>query len=224
MNIDSIILTSLIDYPGNVACTIFTSGCNYDCWYCHNKKLISNVKNNINEAELFDKLAERREFLDGVVICGGEPTLQPDLVLFIAKVKALGLKVKLDTNGSNPHIIRDLLDKNMLDYIAVDIKAPFSKYAVIIGESVATEKVKESIDIVMSSGIAYEFRTTFSPDLLIDDIEEIAKGVAGAKVYFVQQFVVPEHLLGSGIKPHSPDIFDIAVERAAKHVPAYRRG
>ena len=224
MVIDSVILTSLIDYPGHIACTIFTSGCNYNCWYCHNNKLITQVENKVDETDLLDKLKQRKDFLDGLVICGGEPTLQEDLEQFIVKVRALGYKVKLDTNGTNPQVIKSLLGKNLLDYVAMDIKAPFDKYESVLGGKVDISKIKSSIELLKGCGVDYEFRTTFSPDLSLDDIREIAKSIKGSSRYFIQQYVPPVHLGKDAPKPHSKEILSEAAINANGYVPTHVRG
>ncbi|MCL2540162.1 MAG: anaerobic ribonucleoside-triphosphate reductase activating protein [Firmicutes bacterium] len=251
MKINNYIINSLIDYPGHIACTVFTVGCNLNCWYCHNKKLIDSNSESVDELGLLGKLKERAGFLDGVVICGGEPTLQPDLEEFILKVKALGLKVKLDTNGTNPEVVSRLLSKNLLDYIAMDVKAPISageetviaslscgagkrsnpigrrevaRYSQIVGVDCNITDIKSSIEIIKASAIDYEFRTTFLPDLTVRDIENIAKMIAGAKRYYIQKYVTPAHLLNRNITPHTAAELDLALQLASKHIKTALRG
>ncbi|MGC8971837.1 MAG: anaerobic ribonucleoside-triphosphate reductase activating protein, partial [bacterium] len=152
---------SLIDYPGKISAVIFTKGCNFRCPYCHNPELvIFDGKDLIEEDYIFSFLREKRGKLDGVVLTGGEPTLQSDLINFLKEIKGLGFFTKLDTNGSNPEVIERLLEEKILDYIAMDIKANLEKYNDVTHSNVDIEKIKKSIDIIMHSGIDYEFRTT----------------------------------------------------------------
>ncbi len=179
---------TLLDYPGKVACIIFTPWCNFRCVYCHNYELVFNKRPHIPEEEILNFLKDRMGLLDGVVITGGEPTLQKDLPKFISKIKRMGYLVKLDTNGSNPSMIKELLSKGLLDFIAMDVKAPFSKYKEVVGVDVDTDLLKESIKIIMSSKVDYVFRTTAWPKLTLEDYEEIGKQIKGAKLYHLQQF------------------------------------
>ncbi len=175
---------TLIDYPGKIACTVFTIGCNFDCAFCHNPELVdpNKIKNQpiISEKDFFEFLGTRQGVLEGVCITGGEPTLQPDLSDFIRRIKELGFSVKLDTNGSSPEVLKNLFNKNMIDYIAMDVKAPLKSQMPTIAESV---------QIIKNSGLDYEFRTTVVPSLhLKEDIIQIAKDLSPAKKYFLQQF------------------------------------
>jgi len=188
-----LIKNSFVDYPQNISAVIFTAGCNMDCWYCHNKNLITVTQNTMDrqeklKTEIFDFLNERKNFLDGVVISGGEPTIYEDLQIFITQIKALGYKVKLDTNGTNPACIKKLLDSNLVDYIAMDIKAPFNKYATIIKTKFNISDIKKSINLIMSSKIDYEFRTTFALPLEKNDLVQIAQSIIGAKHYYIQKY------------------------------------
>lgn len=191
MKLEKYIPTSLIDYPGHIACVVFTIGCNWNCWYCQNRPLLHKTSSTLKEQEFFDFLQSRKNWLDGVVVCGGEPTLQPDLVHFIKSIKSMGYDVKLDTNGSQPDVIRNLMDLDLIDYIAMDIKAPISRYSDICGVKVDTSKILESIQLITTCGVNYEFRTTVSPDLSITDITSIAQSIVGAKVYYLQQYIPP---------------------------------
>ncbi|MBN1373888.1 anaerobic ribonucleoside-triphosphate reductase activating protein [Candidatus Dojkabacteria bacterium] len=190
MDIRGISKVTLIDYPGEIACTIFTMGCNFRCPYCHNPELVTKTKATpakIKPSEILKFLKSRQNKLEGVVITGGEPTLQTDLPSFIKKIKSLGFKVKLDTNGTNFIMLNYLIKNNLLDYIAMDIKAPISKYRIV------TDKVfniKESIELIMNSPIPYEFRTTVVKELLSkSDLLELANEIKGAQKYVLQQFV-----------------------------------
>lgn len=181
--------TTLIDYPGHLASIIFVGGCNFRCDYCYNKDLVLCPAKlpSLSEHDILHELEKRKNFIDGLVITGGEPTLQPDLADFIKKVRALNLKIKLDSNGYNPEIIKALLAKNLLDYIAMDIKAPLKRYAEIAGVPINTNKITKSIELIMRSGIAYEFRTTvwrdsFSPE----EFKSMFGLINGAQNYYLQ--------------------------------------
>lgn len=176
MRIGGLLKTSLIDYPGKIAAVVFTQGCNFRCFYCHNPELIASKEGVYSEKEILDFLGRRRRKISGVVITGGEPTLQEDLPDFLKKIKEMGFLTKLDTNGSNPRMLRKLIEQDLVDYAAMDIKGPFSKYHDIVCASVDLDDIKESIRLLMDSNLDYEFRTTIGKGILdIDDIEEIAK-------------------------------------------------
>lgn len=186
--------TSLLDYPQKIACIVFTPKCNFKCGYCHNPELSANSLNKdravIDLPSFFAFLDKRVGKLDGVVITGGEPTLQEGLIDFIREVKDKGFCVKLDTNGSNPNILKHLIDEKLVDYVAMDIKAPVDKYEEVTKNPLAASKVKISIDILLNSGIDYEFRTTVvSEQLEINDFEKIGQMIKGAKKYFLQKFI-----------------------------------
>ena len=188
---------TLIDYPNVIACMVYTIGCNFRCPYCHNPELVDEtVENTLTESDFFDFLDSRKKFLDGVVITGGEPTMHGENLLhFMKEVKGRGFKVKLDSNGTNPHILRRAFEDGLVDYIAMDIKSPLHKYSQTVSRPVNVGAIRESIELIMSSGIEYEFRTTIVKALLSPvDIEEIGKEIAGAKKYFLQKFI-PTKLL-----------------------------
>lgn len=208
MEISGLIKNSFVDYPANIACVVFTAGCNMNCWYCHNHNLIGQTTGEISEEYVFNLLKERKTFLDGVVITGGEPTLQPDLEEFILKIKKMGYKVKLDTNGTNLKVVKRLVSKGLLDYIAMDIKAPISKYKIITTVPNLIE-IEDSINYIKNCGVNYEFRTTFAPNLTVEDIVEIANYIKGAKTYALQQYNKPEHITNEILKPHLPSEFDL---------------
>ena len=162
MIIDGFERLTLLDYPEHIACMIFTRGCNFKCPYCQNSSLIRNNKEpaKFTEEEIIDFLEMRKGKLEGIVISGGEPTIQRGLIEFIRKVKELNYKVKLDTNGSNPKVIKQLLDENLVDYIAMDIKNDLEDYESVTDCKVNIKAIKESIDLISKSKIDYEFRTT----------------------------------------------------------------
>lgn len=184
--------STLIDYPQKIASVVFTQGCNFRCGYCHNPELLSASKTSgiITTDEYIEFLKTRLGKLDGVVITGGEPTQQSELYDFIYKIKNLGFCVKLDTNGTNPDILNKLIKNNLLDYIAMDIKAPLSKYTQITNVSVNTEDIKNSIKIIINSNIEHEFRTTvIKSQISPEDIIEIGKIINGARRYYLQKFI-----------------------------------
>jgi pyruvate formate lyase activating enzyme len=181
--------SSLLDYPDKISAIIFTQGCNFRCGYCHNSELISIKQPEITISDCFDFLKTRIDKLDGVVITGGEPCLQSGLNNFVKEVKSLGFLVKLDTNGCFPDILKELLDGNLLDYIAMDIKAPLEKYNEITNSAIDTGKIQKSIKLIMNSGIDYEFRTTVvKSQLSFNDFEKIRQLISGAKRYYLQKF------------------------------------
>lgn len=189
---------SLIDYPGKVACVLFLSGCNFDCPYCHNPDLARGCATcpaNLDGDRLFDFLEQRKGFLDGVVISGGEPTLQGDLEALCRTIKAMGYPVKMDTNGSRPSKIRELIEGGLVDYIAMDIKTDPFRYVPLIKRDFDPKAILASIDIIMASGMPYEFRTTCIPSLVDDrTIERIVMLIQGARLYAIQQFQETEVL------------------------------
>ena len=169
--------TSLLDFPKKIAAIVFTQGCNFRCGYCHNAELLDfSAEPKVKEEDFFDFLTKRKGKLDGVVITGGEPTVQSGLKEFILKIKDLGFEVKLDTNGTNPKVLSELLQ--IIDYVAMDIKAPFTKYGMIAGVNVNIENIRESINLIISSNVDYEFRTTVvKSQLEFCDFEEIGKQI-----------------------------------------------
>ncbi len=188
--------TSLIDYPEHIVAVIFTQGCNFTCPYCHNPELIANKNDNnkyVNINLFFEYLEKRRNLLDGVSITGGEPLLHDGLHKFIKEVKVKDFKVKLDTNGSQPEKLQSLLNDNLLDYIAMDVKLPFSSYNLVLpGNRKNTQvihNIKKSISLILNSGLKHEFRTTVVPGMHeIKDIQTIARSIKGTEKYYLQNF------------------------------------
>lgn len=180
---------TLLDYPGKIACTIFTFGCNFRCSYCHNPELIEDDgRPEIKEKEILEFLKERKDFLDGVCITGGEPTLNKDLPEFISKIKKLGFSVKLDTNGTNPEMLKELLDKKLIDYVAMDIKAPLNFYESIVNAKVVKDDIQRSIDLIRKMK-DYEFRITVVPGLFDENhARMIGEWLKGSKMFYIQQF------------------------------------
>lgn len=199
---------STVDYPGHLCCTIFLMGCNLRCKFCHNPRLVNmpDHTENVTLKDIVTFLEKRKGILEGVCISGGEPTVHKDLESLIRQIKVMGYKVKLDTNGTNPEAVKNLIDQGLVNYVAVDIKATAEKYEEVAGCGVNTDNIKKTIEIVMNSKVDYEFRTTFLPDLDEKDISEIAKSLAGSKRYVVQQFrnntTLSEEYIGR--KPYDP--------------------
>ena len=187
---------TLIDFPGKLAATIFLNGCNFRCPFCYNPNLVLPEKiSSLNEEEIFSFLNRRKGILDGVVICGGEPTIHRDLNQIVKRIKEMGFAVKLDTNGSEPEILNDLIYQGLLDYVAMDIKAPKEKYGILAGQGIDLAKIQESIDILKEGKTDYEFRTTVIPLLLEkEDILSIVQWIRPAKRYFLQQFRAENNL------------------------------
>ncbi len=190
---------TLIDYPGEVAAIIFTQGCNFRCHFCYNPMLVwprevGELKyhqdhSSINQNDLFDFLQERKGRLDAVVITGGEPTLHPDLPEFLARIKNMGYKIKLDSNGTNPEMLKKVLAQNLIDYLAMDIKGPLEKYSQVVSVPVNLDNIQESIKILKESGVPYEFRSTLVPGLhTLEDIAKMGEMIQGADKWYLQFF------------------------------------
>lgn len=188
--------TTLLDYPGRVAATVFTGGCNFRCPFCHNGDLVlrPSVQNAYSEEEVLSFLRKRKNVLKGICITGGEPTLQADLADFISKIKEIGYEIKLDTNGFRPDVLKMLLKDKLIDYVAMDIKNCKGKYALTTGcAELSVEKIEESVALLMTAGIPYEFRTTVVKELHTpEDMLQIGEWIAGCPKYFLQQYVENE--------------------------------
>ena len=193
--------TTLLDFPNHVACIIFTKGCNFRCPFCQNSTLIGiNHEDEITEEYIFDYLIKRQGILDGVVITGGEPTVQKDLKEFIKKIRKLGYKVKLDTNGYNPVVLKELIDENLLDYVAMDIKQTVEKYHIVAGKMINTDFILESIKILEESNVKHEFRTTIIKEYhTIDDIIEITRYFNNGTPYYLQNFKNSSNVLDKSL-------------------------
>lgn len=214
--------TTLLDFPGKVACTVFTAGCNFRCPFCHNASLVisPDLTDTISEDELFAFLKKRRGIIDGVCITGGEPLLQRDIEELIKKIRDLSLAVKLDTNGAYPERLRSIIENDLVDYVAMDIKNSKEKYALTAGADVDIGKISESVELLMSSGIAYEFRTTIVKELHSpEDIRSIGEWIAGADKYFLQSFTDSGELIADGYSAHTPQDMAALLEIAKQYVP-----
>jgi len=220
MEIGGLQKLTLIDYPGRLAATVFLIGCDFRCPWCYSSELIlpKKIKKQpkISQKELFKFLKERKKLLDGLVLCGGEPTINKKLPNFIKKIKKLGYLVKLDTNGSNPKMLKKLIKGKLIDYVAMDIKLPKERYPEIFGKRVKIEDIEESIKILKEGKSDYEFRTTIVPTIHTkEDILKIARWISPAKKYFLQNFR-PEKTVDPSfekIKPY-PQEYLLEIQKA----------
>jgi pyruvate formate lyase activating enzyme len=210
MNIFGLNKLTLLDYPGITACTVFTGGCNFRCPFCHNAMLVLDYKKQeiLQQEEIFEFLYKRKNLLEGICITGGEPTLNEDIIEFIKKIKEIGYKVKLDTNGSKPEIIKEITDNKLVDYIAMDIKNSLENYGITIGISnYNTQAIEKSADILINSDIIYEFRTTVVKEYHNEiDFVNISKWLSGSKAYFLQKFVDSGELIEKNLNACSDKV------------------
>lgn len=209
MKIGGLIKSSMIDYPGKISCVVFTCGCNFICPYCHNSELIKTVGEEVDTgfdaAEILSFLDKRKQFLEGVVITGGEPTLQKDLARFCEEIKKAGFPIKLDSNGSHPEMLITLIRQGLVDYIAMDIKAEPSAYSPLLAKQNYSDKIIESIETIMASDITYEFRTTCAkPFVNRDMIQKVGKLIQGAERFALQRFN-PSSVLNRAFFDHQGD-------------------
>ncbi len=200
---------TLLDFPGKVAATVFTGGCNLRCPFCHNAALVTDIDSSTlyNTEDILSFLSKRTKLLDGVAITGGEPLLQIDIAGFIKKIKNMGYKVKLDTNGTFPDKLAELLEENLLDYVAMDIKNCKEKYEETVGiKGFNLENVERSVSLLKSSGIDFEFRTTVVKEFhTVEDIINIGEWISGAPNYFLQNFEDSGNLIGEKMHPVSKE-------------------
>lgn len=213
---------SLVDFDGYLACTLFTGGCNYRCPFCHNSPLI-HMQSPLEFEEILKFLNSRKKMLDAVVITGGEPTLHPILPDVIKKIKELGFKIKLDTNGTNPSMLKELIDNKLIDYVAMDIKTSLNNYHIVTGTvNPLLDKVKESISILKTSGIDYEFRTTLVKEYHTEEeIYKIKELLVDAKKLYLQKFVLRETCLNQNLNEVDKDTannYKTILESAIKQV------
>lgn len=207
--------TSFIDYPKKIAAIVFTQGCNFRCHYCHNPELVTGIEKIADEGAILKFLDNRRGKLDGIVVTGGEPCIHKDLPDFLAKIKDKGFAVKLDTNGSVYNMLEDIVMKKLVDYVAMDIKAPLSKYKKVTDRDINIDEIQNSIELIKSCNIDYEFRTTVTEALLsVEDFEEIGAVVEGSKKYFIQNFVYSK-ILDETFKDAKP-FSQVDLERIVK--------
>lgn len=214
--------TTLLDYPGHVAATVFTGRCNFRCPFCHNGNLVlrPDAEPVIEEEEVFSCLKKRKGILEGVCITGGEPTLQTDLREFIKEVKELGYRVKLDTNGYNPKVLGQLLGEGLLDYVAMDVKAGLSNYEKAAGYShMDLNRIRESITILKNSPVPYEFRTTVVKGIhSVEEFDGIGRMLEGCRAYYLQAFQENENVIQGGFEAFPVEIMEEMAERARKYI------
>ena len=215
---------TLLDYPGKVACTVFTGGCNFRCPFCHNGGIVLNpgAEPSIPEEKVFDLLKKRRGVLEGVCITGGEPTLWKGLWDFAREIKAMGYSVKLDTNGTNPELMHKLILAGVVDYVAMDIKNSPDKYAETIGvKGFNLQPVKDSVRLLMQGTAGYEFRTTVVKGMHTpQDIVEIGKWIQGADKYFIQPYRDSDLVIDRSCERHSDEELQALLAAAREYVPA----
>jgi len=215
---------TLLDYPGKVACTVFTGGCNFRCPFCHNGGIVLNpgAEPSIPEEKVFDLLKKRRGVLEGVCITGGEPTLWKGLWDFAREIKAMGYSVKLDTNGTNPELMHKLILAGVVDYVAMDVKNSPDKYAETIGvKGFNLQPVKDSVRLLMQGTVGYEFRTTVVKGMHTpQDIVEIGKWIQGADKYFIQPYRDSDLVIDRSCERHSDEELQALLAAAREYVPA----
>ena len=225
MNIQGLQKLTLLDYPGHTACTVFTGGCNLRCPFCHNALLVTDIQEGdaVPEDEFFSFLEKRKGLLEGVAVTGGEPLMQPDLADFLRRVKAMGFAVKLDTNGTLPGRLAPLLSEGLVDYAAMDVKNTPEKYPMTVGvPGFDPAPVRESMAVLRSSGIGYEFRTTVVREFhTAEDIEALARWLReeSAPRYFLQNFKDSGGLIGENLHPVPRDELFAMRDRAAAILP-----
>lgn len=214
--------TTLLDFPTKVACTVFTGGCNFRCPFCHNGTLVNDPVQfpKIEIDEFLSFLDKRVGILDGVCITGGEPLLNKDIAGLLREIKARGFAVKLDTNGSFPELLRELIDEGLVDYVAMDIKSSQQKYSLVAGTDKFLDKIKESVELLLSGVVDYEFRTTVVKELHeLSYFEEIGKWITGAKRYYLQAFKDSGDTIESGFSAYSNEKMKEALDIVKKYIP-----
>ena len=211
---------SLLDYEDKVACVLFCKPCNFRCPFCHNGTTVLEADTTIPFEDILEYLKTRIGLIDAVVVSGGEPTLMPDLKEKIVALKQLGFLIKLDTNGTNPEIVKELYENNLIDYVAMDIKNSFKKYPLTAGvKNIDLTKVSQTIQYLMSSGIDYEFRTTLIDEFHdAQDMREIGETIKGAKKLFLQKFVERESCIQKGLHEVSEEKAKSFVDALSKYV------
>lgn len=221
MRLGGLLKMTLLDFPGRVACTVFTQGCDFRCPFCHNASLVTHPDEGIEVDDFFSFLQKRQGMLDGVCISGGEPLLQPDIADFIRKIRALGYAVKLDTNGARPEVLRALISEGLLDYVAMDIKNSPEKYAKTIGLPSVPCGVLESVSLLLSGVVPYEFRTTVVEELHDEaDFAAIGRWIGGAQRYYLQKFTDSGDLIGQGLSAPSNEKLRACLAVVLPHVPS----
>ena len=214
---------TLLDYPGEIAATVFVNGCNFRCPFCHNASLVLPTKlaEGIDEAEFFDFLDSRRGRLSAVCVSGGEPTLYPDLPEFLSKIRERGYLIKLDTNGFYPGKLKSAIDEGLLDYIAMDIKSSKESYGRAVGiPDIDISPAEESVKLIMSSGVDYEFRTTVTERFhSVEDFEAIGKWLSGCSKYYLQNFVDSGNLIDPSIRGCDKNVMNSMLSAVKEYIP-----
>ena len=221
MKIAGIQKSSMVDYPGLVSIAVFTPFCNYDCFYCHNREILTGDIL-IDTDEVLDFAQKRSGLIEGFVISGGEPTLQPELESFIAQIKGLGYKVKLDTNGGSPDVVKKLIEQKLIDYIAVDLKAPFEKYRQICGGTADGEIARQTIEYILASHIPCEIRTTMIPQLSAEEMLDTIRELPRLSRYAIQQYIKPQRLrecdrFRANVAPHNASYLEKYANECEKY-------
>ena len=216
--------TSLLDYSDRISAIVWTSGCNFHCPFCYNKNLALGTAELFPTDEILSFLSKRKEQLEGAVISGGEPLIQEDIVDFVKKIKNLGFLVKIDTNGAFPEKLSELLEKHLIDYVAMDVKAPRGKYRQLTGIDVDLTKIDASINLIKTNAPSYEFKTTFVPGFLKkEDIVEIAEWLKEADAYYLQQFKIIKPLVSSTLETAVPYTQDYLYDTLSAIRPFFKR-
>jgi len=224
LTIKKMIETSFLDWDGKIVTTLYVPECNFRCPYCHNWPLFENPDDfeDVDHSRIFEYLEGHRDFIDGICLTGGEPTLYPELEEFLITIRDMGFQIKLDTNGSNPDLLKALVEKKLVDYVAMDIKTSLNdRYDKASGVKTDLDSLKKSIRLLMESGIDYEFRTTVVPTITeIEDVVNIAEYIDGAKKLVLQQFVGPGSYVEevASIEPFERPVFNEMVLSASPHV------
>ena len=222
MQIEGLQKLTLLDFPGRVACTVFTPGCNFRCPFCQNASLVINAPQvgAQDMEEFFSFLSKRKGILDGVAITGGEPLLQKDIDVFIGRVREMGFQVKLDTNGSFPDILKDLVARGLVDYVAVDIKNSPAKYEMTAGCAPGMlDRVRQTVSFLLTDAVDYEFRTTVVSQFHeADDFREIGEWIRGAKRYFLQKFEDSGEIIESGLSAVSKEEMELFADTVRPYV------
>ena len=224
MNVQGFQKLTLLDFPGRTACTVFTGGCNLRCPFCHNAGLVRTPMAQSNGAqEVLAFLEKRRGILDGVCVTGGEPLLQPDLADFLRQIKDMGYAVKLDTNGSLPERLADLLAQGLVDYVAMDVKSSSEGYATASGSEIDPAVFARSVRLIRESGLPHEFRTTAVGGIHTEaDFAAIGRWLGDGSAYFIQAFVDSGNLLGEGYHPFTPEEMERMLSAVREYIPAAR--
>jgi pyruvate formate lyase activating enzyme len=221
MRLGGLLKMTLLDFPGRIACTVFTAGCNFRCPFCHNASLVTHLDEEIAVDDFFSFLKKRQGMLDGVCVSGGEPLMQPEMADFLRNIRALGYATKIDTNGAYPDKLRALIEGGLVDYVAMDIKNSPAKYAQTIGLSSVPAGVEESVSLLRSGIVPYEFRTTVVDELHEpEDFAAIGQWIAGAPRYFLQKFTDSGDLIGEGLSAPSNEKLRACLAAVAPYVPS----